>query len=151
MGKRITAIAFWISFGLNVINIGDRVNVWEVMKMLDMRIILGIGLVTIMLISGIIYLREKYKEFKMKLESVLLVIYSAQYGAQGTMKDVTDILRSKIVSGTIKNFPVLNVNLDAIGPNDPAPGVNKTLEVKYTYCGNFKSIQIREYQTLSLP
>jgi hypothetical protein len=149
--KKIAPIAFWISFIFNIIDIGDRVKILEVIKMVDIRIILEFGLIAIMLVSGIIYLREKYKEFEKKLQSVLLVIDSAQYGAQGVTKDVTDILRSKIVSGTIKNFPVINENLDAVGEKDPAKGKRKVLSVKYTYCGEFKFLQIQEYETLSLP
>jgi hypothetical protein len=145
--KKIIPIAFWISLALNIIDLGDRVKIWELIKMLDMRIILEIGIIAIMVISGIIYLHEKYKEFRNKLQSVLLIIDSAQYGAKGKTNDVTDILKSKIVSGHIKDFPVTN---DTLGP-DPIEGERKILTVKYTYCGELRSIEVLERGTLSLP
>jgi hypothetical protein len=145
--KKIIAIAFWISFALNIVDLGDRIKIWGLIKMLDTRVILEIGIITIMVISGVIYLYEKYKDFKNKLQSVLLIIDSAQYGAKGRFNDVTDILSSKIIYGRLEKFPVTNATL---GP-DPIYGTPKILTVRYKYCGKFHTISVPEGGTLSLP
>ena len=81
----------------------------------------------------------------------IFVIHSAQYGAEGFMKDVTEILRSKIVSDRIENFLVTNETLDASGPKDPIKKIRKILSVKYSYCGESLSREVPEGGTLSLP
>jgi len=77
----------------------------------------------------------------------ILIIVSARYGAKGHMLDVTDVLRSKIISGRIKNFQVTNENFG----KDPIQGVPKTLEVNYEYGGKTRSLSISEGSTLTIP
>jgi hypothetical protein len=144
----IKKISGWILLLAAVMEIiVNSQKIWEVIKMVDRSIILEVGPVAIFIIAGIIYLREKYKEFRNKLQSVLLVIDSAQYGARGQVNDVTDILSSRIIYGRLERFPVTNATL---GP-DPIYGTPKTLTVKYKYCGKPHTISVPEGGTLSLP
>jgi hypothetical protein len=76
-----------------------------------------------------------------------LVIESALYGAGEKTVDVTHILRSKIESGKINNFPVTNQTMGG----DPIVGVGKTLTIKYSYMGQSRSISISEGSKVSLP
>ena len=123
-------------------------KVLEIIKMIDRNIVLEIGLLIILIVAGIIYIVEKYKDFRNKLQSVLLFIDSARYGVVGKTNDVTDVLRSKVVAGRIENFPVTN---NTLGP-DPAKGdTNKKLTVKYMYCGELRVIEIPEKGILSIP
>lgn len=122
-------------------------EIGRLVKMIDKTFILeGIPIV-IVVVAGSIYLFEKYKGFKKLLQSMLLIIDSAEYGAEGQTKDVAHILWSKIVSGRIENFPVTN---DTLGP-DPIPRVHKVLTVKYKYHGENLSISVPENGTLSIP
>lgn len=93
------------------------------------------------------YFKMLQKDFRSDPQLRILLINSAQYGAQGVTKDVTDILQSKIVSGRVEHFPVTN---ETLGP-DPAKGFGKVLSVKYTYCGEVRSKEIQEGGILSLP
>lgn len=77
----------------------------------------------------------------------ILIIHSAQYGAKEHTVDVAEVLGSKIISGSIKNFRVNNENLG----KDPIPGVHKTLKVDYLYCGENRSISIQEGKLLTIP
>ncbi len=123
-------------------------KVLEVIKMIDRTIFLEMALIIIIIVAGIIYFIEKYKEFRNKLQSVLLTIDSAEYSAMGQTRDVAHILWSKIVAGRIENLPVTN---DTFGPPDPAKGKPKILTVKYKYCGENLSISVPEGGTLSIP
>ena len=122
-------------------------KVLEVITMINRNIVLEIALLIILIVAGIIYLVEKYKEFRNKLRSVLLIIDSAEYGAMGETNDVAHVLWSKIVDGRIENFQVTNITLGC----HPAKGNPKILTVKYTYCGEPRSISVPEGGTLSIP
>jgi hypothetical protein len=139
----------WIFVGAAILQIiVNGLAIWEKFKMIDKNIILQVGLAIILVGSGIMYLVEKYKELRNKLQSVLLFIDSAKYGVVGKTNDVTDVLRSKVVLGRIENFSVTNSTL---GP-DPAKGdTNKKLTVKYIYCGKLQIIEIPEKGILSIP
>lgn len=75
-----------------------------------------------------------------------LVVYSAQYGAQGIVDDVTGVLRSKVSKGQLE-LPVTNAELGG----DPIKGVKKQLDVVYSYAGQMHTTTIPEGKTLRLP
>lgn len=75
-----------------------------------------------------------------------LTICTATYGAQDKVKDVTQILASKVKDGKLELL-VSNKNLGG----DPVPGVVKKLQVEYIYAGKQHSATADERETLSLP
>jgi hypothetical protein len=75
-----------------------------------------------------------------------LIILSARYGAQGKVRDVTDLVRSRVSGGKLA-LPVTNENLGG----DPIQGVVKQLDVVYSYSGQTHSVTVEEKQELSLP
>ncbi len=75
----------------------------------------------------------------------VLVIESAQYGAQGKFSDVTKILSSRIVNGKLD----VAVNNELVG--DPVKGVAKKLTVSYLHNGLRMSKTVSENERLLLP
>ena len=134
--------------GSIIIIITNIMGIWGEIKMIDKILTRDVVLIIIIIASLFTYIYIKIKEFRNKLQSVLLFIVSAHYGVVGKTNDVTDVLRSKVVFGRIEKFPVTNSTL---GP-DPAKGdTNKKLTVKYMYCGEFQIIEIPERGILSIP
>lgn len=75
-----------------------------------------------------------------------LVIISATYGANDSLTDVSGIIKSKIKDGKVK-FTVNNDNLGG----DPIRGVQKKLEVKYSYEDRIQNLIVDEDNMLILP
>jgi len=65
-----------------------------------------------------------------------LDVEKASYGAQGNFVDVTDEVRNLAKDGNLG----LTVSAQALGVLDPAPGVQKTFQVKFTVNGGASSI-----------
>ena len=130
-----------------IIIITNIKGIWEGIKMIDEILTRNVILIIIMAVSASTYIYIKIKEFKNKLQSVILTIDSAEYGAMGETNDVAHVLWSKIVDGRIENFPITNITLGC----NPAKGKPKILIVKYKYCGENLSISVPEGGTLSIP
>lgn len=75
-----------------------------------------------------------------------LTIFFARYGANDGWMDVAPLLRAKIHDGKLR----VDVTNDELG-GDPAYGVDKKLEVTYSYRGRTFSKTVLEYDVLSLP
>jgi len=76
----------------------------------------------------------------------VLRITRAQYGDGRRMKDVTEILNSKIASNRLE-LAIQNANLGG----DPAPAEKKHIIVEYEYNGRAATANLAEGQTLILP
>jgi hypothetical protein len=80
------------------------------------------------------------------LSAQQLDILNARYGAGNTWADVTQRVRS-LVSNNALSFAVGSSAL----ANDPLPGIQKTLEVRYRYQGQENMVALRDGETLQLP
>jgi hypothetical protein len=75
-----------------------------------------------------------------------IVIHSARYGIGDRWMDVAPLLRAKAKDGKVRS----TVSNEEFG-GDPAHGVEKQLEVTYSYRGRTYTKTVPENQTLSLP
>jgi hypothetical protein len=75
-----------------------------------------------------------------------VVIYRASYGAGSVMKDVTALVKSKIVDKKIS----LTVSNTTLG-GDPIYGAHKVLVVEYSYGKQHQTVQLPEGGVLALP
>jgi hypothetical protein len=78
-----------------------------------------------------------------------IAILSAKYGAGDSYKDVTGIVKSISTAASSGRLSLV-VNNDNLG-GDPIKGIKKELVVTYSYAGKTYSINVREYEELSLP
>jgi len=74
-----------------------------------------------------------------------LRVISAEYGAHDTWVDVTDQVREKIDSNTLR------IRASNAIAGDPLFGVPKTLKLEYVLDGERKTAQVREGTTLRIP
>ena len=83
------------------------------------------------------------------LESMEVVINRAEYGAGSNFKDVTDVLRQHV-----KNLPLVilpNPSYTRSFGGDPAPGIEKKLNIGYTINGQKGQVSLPENATIMLP
>jgi len=75
-----------------------------------------------------------------------LQIKKAEYGVDGNMTDVSDVLRGMINNGSIN----LTVGFKQVGLPDPNPQKQKSLQVTYTINGAENSKTLKDGQTLNI-
>ena len=82
-------------------------------------------------------------------EPVQIEIIKAEYGANSTYRDVTDILRKHV-----RDFPLIvlpSANYNASFGGDPLPSVRKQLKIRYRLNGKEGEAVFAENATIMLP
>jgi hypothetical protein len=82
-------------------------------------------------------------------EPVKIEIVKAEYGAEGKMKDVTEVLRKQVRDLPLVVLPSPSYNKSFTG--DPAPGVVKKLKVQYRINGKAGEVSLAEDAMILLP
>lgn len=72
-----------------------------------------------------------------------LQIIKAEYGVDGNMNDVTDVVKNKVKNGTVN----LKVGFKTFGVPDPNPSMVKQFQVEYTINGAKNSLTIKDGDT----
>lgn len=88
----------------------------------------------------------RVKDFDTLSLGITFKVTKALYGDGRRMRDVTDILNTKVTANRLE-LAITNANLGG----DPAPAVKKFLTVEYTYNGVASTARTNEGETLVLP
>lgn len=86
---------------------------------------------------------------KVALEKVKLEIVKAEFGAGGTQKDVTEILKKQ--AGDVPLITLADSSYNATFGGDPAPGAVKVLKVQYKINGKTADATFAEDALIVLP